>query len=486
MSLRETLSNYWYAFQQELFPRLEADLGCLSERYEFFVTVVEFVRLEVLLPSISGLPGRPPEDRAALARAFIAKAVFDIPTTRALIERLQVDRTLYRLCGWSGVCRLPSEATFSRGFAEFADSALASRLHEALIARTLKDHLVGHISRDATAITGREKPLPKAHRAARPKRQQGRPRKGEERPREPTRLERQLTMTLPEMLGELPKACDVGVKKNAKGALEKWVGYKLHIDAADGGIPVSCILTSASMHDSQAAIALACLTAGRVDNLYDPGSGPGQALMDAAYDARGDTSPQPGPGPHGDHRHQPPPLGRTQRGDEARSEGAACDWLCVSRSAALQRALDCRAGQCAPQGRVRRPSCSGPGACEGALPPHVRNPRADGQPVDTSAIAAAPTLSRPAHPDITGTTRLIRGQGINTPAGPGKCRIGRGCTAYATRTQPLMAFPASHDALGSSYSYSRTPKSLIVLQVAHIVRNYISITHISVRQITVH
>ena len=45
MSLRETLSNYWYAFQQELFPRLETDLGCLSERYEFFVTVVEFVRL---------------------------------------------------------------------------------------------------------------------------------------------------------------------------------------------------------------------------------------------------------------------------------------------------------------------------------------------------------------------------------------------------------------------------------------------------------
>ena len=109
--------------------------------------------------------------------------------------------------------------------------------------RTLKDHLVGHISRDATAVTGREKPVPKAHRAARLKRQQGRPRKGEERPREPTRLERQRTMTLPEMLDELPKACDVGVKKNAKGVLEKWVGYKLHIDAADGGVPVSCILT---------------------------------------------------------------------------------------------------------------------------------------------------------------------------------------------------------------------------------------------------
>lgn len=69
----------------------------------------------------------------------------------------------------------------------------------------------------------------------------------------------------------------VGVKKNAKGARQTWVGYKLHVDAADGGVPVSCLLTSASLHDSQAAIPLACLTAGRVDNPYD--------LMDAAYDA---------------------------------------------------------------------------------------------------------------------------------------------------------------------------------------------------------
>ena len=106
MSLRETLSNYWYAFQQELFPKLETQLAPLSERYELFVAVVEFVRLETLLPDLRGLPGRPPQDRAALARAFIAKAVFDIPTTRALIERLQVDRTLYQLCGFSGTCRV--------------------------------------------------------------------------------------------------------------------------------------------------------------------------------------------------------------------------------------------------------------------------------------------------------------------------------------------------------------------------------------------
>ena len=128
MSLREMLSDYWYAFQQELFPRLESELGPMGERYELFVAVLELVRVEALLPYFRGQVGRPEEDRAALARAFIAKAVFDIPTTRGLIERLEVDGRLCRLCGWSGAGRLPSEATFSRAFSEFAESGLASRL----------------------------------------------------------------------------------------------------------------------------------------------------------------------------------------------------------------------------------------------------------------------------------------------------------------------------------------------------------------------
>ena len=276
MSLREMLSDYWYAFQQELFPRLESELGPMGARYELFVTVLELVRVEALLPCIDGLVGRPVEDRAALARAFMAKAVFDIPTTRALIERLQVDGRLCRLCGWSGVGRLASEATFSRAFAEFAESGLASRLHETLIARTMKGQLVEHISRDATAIAAREKPPPKASKPKRARRR-GRPRKGEERTKEPSRLERQLTMTLPQMLEDLPKSCDVGMKKNARGLVEKWIGYKLHIDTADGGIPISCVMTSASTHDSQAAIPLGTLTAKWVENLYD--------LMDSAYDS---------------------------------------------------------------------------------------------------------------------------------------------------------------------------------------------------------
>ena len=66
---------------------------------------------------------------------------------------------------------------------------MPSRLHEALIKNTMQDQLVGHLSRDATAIEGREKPTPKPKQPAKPKRKRGRPRKGEERPpKEPTRL----------------------------------------------------------------------------------------------------------------------------------------------------------------------------------------------------------------------------------------------------------------------------------------------------------
>ena len=274
MALREILSSYWSCFQALLFPQLEETIGALGERHQRFVMVLEWVRVETLLPYQHRRRGCPPSDRAALARAFIAKAVFALVSTRMLLDRLRHDSTLRRLCGWRSVKHIPSEATFSRAFAEFADSALPSHLHEALIKRTQGERLAGHISRDSTAIEGRERPTPKAPQPAKPKRRRGRPRKGEERPTEPRRLERQRNMTLPEMLADLPYACDIGVKRDAKGYQTSWSGYKLHIDAADGAIPVSCLLTSASLHDSQVAIPLATLTAERVRNLYD--------LMDSA------------------------------------------------------------------------------------------------------------------------------------------------------------------------------------------------------------
>ncbi len=108
--------------------------------------------------------------------------------------------TLRRLCGWSRVSEIPREATFSRAFAEFSQSRLPERMHAALVAETLGDALIGHVSRDPTAIEARETPAPKP-KARTPNRKRGRPRKGAERTKEPGRLERQANgMDLDEML----------------------------------------------------------------------------------------------------------------------------------------------------------------------------------------------------------------------------------------------------------------------------------------------
>ena len=212
-----------------------------------------------------------------MARAFIAKAVFQIDTTRALRVRLGNDRALRRLCGWESIGALPSEATFSRAFAGFAEGALPSRLHQALIEDTMAEQLVGHVSRDATAIDGREKVTPKPTKPAKPKRKRGCPRKGEERPKEPSRLQRQQTMTLPEMLDDLPQACDVGSKRNAKGYQESWSATSCISTPATVGFRSVVSSPQPRCMTAGPRFRLATMTIARVSNLYD--------LMDAAYDA---------------------------------------------------------------------------------------------------------------------------------------------------------------------------------------------------------
>jgi hypothetical protein len=275
------LNQFHRILQGVLFPALEERLGPLTDKQRQLVAVLELVQIESLVGPWQGGVGRPARHERAIARAFVAKAVYNMSHTRQLLDRLHNDASLRRICGWESRREIPHESQFSRAFASFAASQLPQRLHAALIEATQKERLVGHISRDSTEIEAREKPqcTPVAAAPAKPKRKRGRPRKGEQpAPPEPTRLERQTKMTLEEMLDNLPKACNVGTKKNSKGYKESWIGYKLHIDAADGQIPISCILTSASLHDSQAAIPLARLTSQRVTNLYD--------LMDSAYDAQ--------------------------------------------------------------------------------------------------------------------------------------------------------------------------------------------------------
>src|SRR5258707_15056153 len=232
--------------------------------------------------------------------------------TRDLIQRLRSDEQLRKLCGWNRVSQVPSESKFSRVFSEFAEMELPQFVHEALITETQKERLIGHISRDSTAIEARERypeeepqtispskkkadeerkharqlslvdagdatkeqPKKKGKRGPRGPHRRYKGGKRKYQPNQKSRLHRQRSMKLPQMLEELPKHCSLGGKTSNDGHQKYWRGFKLHLDVFDGQIPISAIVTAAALHDSQVAIPLANMTAQRVTNLDD--------VMDAA------------------------------------------------------------------------------------------------------------------------------------------------------------------------------------------------------------
>jgi hypothetical protein len=271
------LSQIWFEIQEVLFPFIEKETEePLTKKLKQLISTLELIRIEDMVRVPEYWQGQSPKNRKQIARAFVAKAVYNMDTTRGLIDRLKISPVFRRICGWQKVCDVPHESSFSRAFKEFSGSGLTQVVHERVIKEHMGDKIVGHISRDSTSIDAREKPVRKI-KIVKSKKKRGRPKKGEIRIKDITRLERQQLMGTTEMLEELPKVCDVGTKMNSKGYKKSWIGYKLHIDAADGHIPISCILTSASLHDSQTALPLAELTSQRVTNLYD--------LMDSAYDS---------------------------------------------------------------------------------------------------------------------------------------------------------------------------------------------------------
>jgi len=310
------------SIQRQLFPAWEAEVGGLSEKEQAFVRIMALSEVErFMAPYRWKWVGRKPEDRLPLAKAFIAKAVWNFPTSRALLGYVQRCPSLRRLCGWDSAGEMPSEATFSRAFAAFAAGQLPERIHEAMVCKQLGAKLLGHVSRDSTAIAGREKPVKKQAKAPATPKKRGRPRKEEPpRAKQPTRLMRQGGQTLAQNVAELPQVCNVGCKRNSQGYQETWIGYKLHLDCVDGDIPVSALLTSASLHDSQAAIPLAQMTQQRIKSLYD--------LMDAAYDAeeieafsrRLGHVPLIDPNPRGGQKREMDPAAKRRFGERSTVE----------------------------------------------------------------------------------------------------------------------------------------------------------------------
>lgn len=288
------LSEIWSQVQENLLPFLEEVLDePLTDKLRQLVSILEVVRIEEYVrPRHWQWMGRTRRERGPIARAFVVKAVYNLPTTALLLEMLRNQPNLRRICGWQRSSQIPSISTFSRAFAEFARDGLGDKVHQSLVAKhitgeDITENIVMHISRDSTEIEAREKPAPKVkvekvkvepEAQAKPKYKRGRPKKNEKREPPPLkRLHKQLQQTPEEAIAELPRVCDVGAKLNTKGRLHWWQGWKFHIDWADGALPVNALTTSASLHDSQVAIPMSAITSRRITYLYE--------LADSAYDA---------------------------------------------------------------------------------------------------------------------------------------------------------------------------------------------------------
>jgi hypothetical protein len=124
--LHETLSQVWLNIQSSLFPWLAEELGPLTAKQQELVTTLELVRIEEFIYSVRGFPGRPAQDRTAIARAFVAKMVYNQVTTRALLDRLDTDSALRRICGWERKSDVPDEWTFRAPLLSFQHPACPS------------------------------------------------------------------------------------------------------------------------------------------------------------------------------------------------------------------------------------------------------------------------------------------------------------------------------------------------------------------------
>ena len=91
----------WTYIQRSLLPWLCEEIEPMTELLGRLITLLDVIGLEAFVPDPSSGAGRPQEDRRGLARAFVAKAVFGIPTTRALIDRLW-RRPTTAPCLWLG------------------------------------------------------------------------------------------------------------------------------------------------------------------------------------------------------------------------------------------------------------------------------------------------------------------------------------------------------------------------------------------------
>lgn len=274
----EHFASHWLTIQPSLFSFIEDEVGELDENQRLFVRIAESVELGRIAARYGWRGnGRKPSSRLAMFKLLLMKHVCNFPTTRAALAEVRRAPSMRRLCGWESQSDIPSDSTMSRAFGDFAADGTASSLFADFVKRVAKGRIVIHRSIDSTEIDARERAATGDEKAAAAGLAAIRAAAGAGAA-DCNALALQKGRDAETNLSLLPTLCDWGCKRNSKGKTQCWRGYKLHIAVADGDFPIAACLTSASVHDSRAAMPLMQMADEAAVSLYD--------LADAAYDAK--------------------------------------------------------------------------------------------------------------------------------------------------------------------------------------------------------
>jgi hypothetical protein len=265
-----------------LFPLIEQGLDSpLTAKEElFFNTLALCDAGRFLVPLQWCGNGRKPHSRQAIFKLLVLKATLNFVTTKQALAAVKASSRYRMMCGWERLSDVPDETVVSRAYKQFAEMGLNDHVHEAVIKAHAANVNTEVVARDSVPVPVREKAavkIPQEKTDATPKKR-GRPCLGEVRPPPPpSNLVIQAGRTLAENLDAMPTGCDWGAKRNGQGVKEQWKGMKMHADVSSDGVPLACLFTSASVHDSQCDIPLTQLGLKRFKMCV--------LLKDAAYDA---------------------------------------------------------------------------------------------------------------------------------------------------------------------------------------------------------
>ncbi len=208
----------------------------------------------------------------------LLKLVYRQPTMKETLLLLQENGNLKDMLALDAI---PSQATVSRLSSQVMAIVSPTALHERVISEYVQatDRVIGHLCIDSTTIEAREKPIHRTRKTEerkKPAKKPGRKKNGSPEQQEYLKRKAQeeqeriayLHESWEHTVSKLEMRCSLTAKQNSKGKRQWFIGYKAHLATDDFGVPMSYVVTGASVHDSKVAVPLMKMTRERSDFFY--------------------------------------------------------------------------------------------------------------------------------------------------------------------------------------------------------------------------